>query len=150
MRNLLSRVSDGLSEYFLGTKTKEFFDRQVSEISEFDYDKNARDYIGHLKIMSRVYNILGKWIPNLAEIASIGLAIGAFSKGNTNLFYDAAMITVGGESCRLILRPEKEEISTGTGILKAGFLLQKANSRLLRKLEENKGSYGVSLPPDLD
>lgn len=93
-----------LSEYFLGTETKKFYNGQIANIGEFSYGGERRSGIRCLKFFKNLAVWGGRYLPNITTLLSIGAAAYNKISGNDDSLCDSAMCIVGSEAYRNVMR----------------------------------------------
>lgn len=81
----INRLTRILSEYFLGTETRDFYNRQIEMVDGFIEDEQLREQ--HLSTLNKVRNtsVRSKYIANAVDIYSGGCLAGYLFTGDKDL-----------------------------------------------------------------
>ncbi|MDP3987346.1 MAG: hypothetical protein Q8P81_03935 [Nanoarchaeota archaeon] len=95
-----SKLRRALSEYFLGTDTKEFYNRQIGIVGEFVDDKGEGEPLIRYLERDRDSALMNKYTSNVFSFISGGFCVAYFLTGYTELLDYSSGLFGSSESLR--------------------------------------------------
>jgi len=92
------------SEYFLGTETRRFYDRQIATVGEFAmYEDCGKQQMKALKGARNTVVVGGKYLPNIGDILSLGAFAGYLATDDPRVLIGSIAGLVGSEVLRFLV-----------------------------------------------
>ena len=101
---MIKELVNKVSEYFLGTETRRFYDRQVATVGEFAmYEDCGKQQMEALRGARDISVIFGKYLPNMGDILSLGAFAGYLASDNPRVLIGSVAGLVGSELLRFLV-----------------------------------------------